>query len=203
MKKEVLISAYDRDYSWISKINPDVSVIVYRKGNKHPQQPNEIFIPKNVGRDVHTFFYHLYENYNKLMSYTFTCQDYFEDHVSNYIHIMNGNPAIWDEEAKQIIDNECWFFSTHHGYITCEPDGSPHHPGLDIPGMWKRLFKSPMPEKIGFTAAGHFCITANHVRKRPREFYKKILDILENEQIAPWIIERLEGYILDPSYEIL
>jgi hypothetical protein len=203
MNKEVLVSIYDREYSWIKKLNKDIRLSLYKKGDRMEMQPNEIFLSPNVGRDVHTFFSHLHERYYSLSDYTFTCQDYFEDHVNNYIYIMNSNPAVWNEEAKQIIENECWFFSTHHGLIYCERDGSPHHPGLNITDMWSRLFKSEMPEHVYFTAAGHFCITANQVRKRPPQFYKKIVDILANEHIAPWIIERLEGYIFDSNYEIV
>jgi hypothetical protein len=33
MKKELVIAAYDRDYSWVNKLNNDVSVTVYRKGS--------------------------------------------------------------------------------------------------------------------------------------------------------------------------
>ena len=203
MNKEVLVSIYDREYSWIKILNKDIRLSLYKKGDRMEMQPNEIFLSPNVGRDVHTFFNHLHERYYSLSDYTFTCQDYFEDHVNNYIYIMNSNPAVWNEEAKQIIENECWFFSTHHGLIYCERDGAPHHPGLNITDMWNRLFKSEMPEHIYFTAAGHFCITANQVRKRPPQFYKKIVDILANEHIAPWIIERLEGYIFDSNYEIV
>ena len=62
MKKELVIAAYDRDYSWVNKLNNDVSVTVYRKGSGGLLD-GEILITPNVGRDVHTFFYHLYNNF--------------------------------------------------------------------------------------------------------------------------------------------
>ena len=99
--KEVIISAYKRDYSWINNLNSDIKATVYRKGENF-NTPNEIFIENNVGRDVHTFFNHFVERYDTLSEYTFTTQDYFEDHVSNYLEIMNGNKDTWDTYAQQV-----------------------------------------------------------------------------------------------------
>ena len=64
MNKELIISAYEEDYSWINEINDDVKITVYRKGNEALE--NEILIKNNVGRDVHTFFYNIFKNYNIL-----------------------------------------------------------------------------------------------------------------------------------------
>jgi hypothetical protein len=197
--KEVIISAFARDFSWISELNSDIKVTVYRKGVKG--QNNEVFIENNVGRDVHTFFYHFVKNYDNLYDYTLTSQDYFEDHVSNYIEIMNGNTNTWDENSHLKL-SDCWFFNTKYGYISCDKFGNDHHPGLDIESIWNQLFLDKCPIKINFVPAGHFCVSKKHVLKRPIEFYKKILNILETDESSPWIIERLESYIFDLNYEI-
>ena len=55
MQKELVISAFVRDTSWVTKINKDVSIKKYRKG-KNLNLDNEIYIENNVGRDIHTFF---------------------------------------------------------------------------------------------------------------------------------------------------
>ena len=67
--KEIVISAYDKDYNWINQLDSEIKVTVYKKGSK--PLPNEILIEPNVGRDVHTFFYHLVHNYDTLSDYTF------------------------------------------------------------------------------------------------------------------------------------
>lgn len=198
--KEVIISAFNRDYSWITQLSPDVSVTVYRKGIDHKN--HEEFIENNVGRDVHTFYYHFVNNYHTLADYTFTSQDYFEDHVNNYLYLMNGNKDDWDSHAQQVF-SECWFFSTTWPLLMCDKSGKPHEPrDLDIEKTWNELFVDPCPIFLRFAAAGHFCVSKKHVHKRPLEFYKKILNILETEEFAPWIIERLNPYIFDMNYEI-
>lgn len=200
--KEVVISAFNRDYNyWIGKLNPDIKVTIYRKGF-NLNNPNEIFIEKNVGRDVHTFFYHIVKNYHNLLDYTFTAQDYFEDHVHNYIDIMNGDITTIQENAIQDFGG-CWFFCTQYeGKLICDKNGSPNHSGLNIEPIWNELFKINCPNYIEFTPTGHFSITREHIQKRPIFFYKKIIDILETNEQAPWIIERLEPYIFDLTFEI-
>ena len=200
--KEVVISAYDRDYHyWVNNLNKDIKVTVYRKGINY-NLADEIYLENNVGRDVHTFFYHIVNNYNNLANYTFTSQDYFQDHVHNYIDIMNGDIQILVENAVQDFGG-CWFYCTQYGgKLTCDKTGAPNHSGLDIPTIWNQLFKIDCPDEIVFTPTGHFCATREYIQKRPLSFYKKVLNILETNEQAPWIIERLEPYIFDLNYEI-
>ena len=202
--KEVIIAAYDRDYHyWLNNLNKNVKVTVYRKGINH-NLADEIYLENNVGRDVHTFFYHIVNNYNdhKLANYTFTSQDFFHDHIHNYLDIMNGDVDTLKANAVQDFGG-CWFFCTQYGgKLTCDNNGYPHHSGLDIVSVWNELFKIECPNEIVFTPTGHFCATREHIQKRPLSFYKKVLNILETNKQAPWIIERLEPYIFDLNYEI-
>ena len=60
MKIDLVISLFDKDISWLKDItNKNVYPVIYRKGDiaTHEQ---EIVIEPNVGRDVHTFFYHIF-----------------------------------------------------------------------------------------------------------------------------------------------
>lgn len=77
MEKELVIAVYDRDYtSWIKDINNDVKITPYRKGNAFPLLENKIKIEPHVGRDVHTFFWHIYNNYENLSELTYFVQDF-------------------------------------------------------------------------------------------------------------------------------
>lgn len=191
--KELVIAAYDRDYSWVTHLHPDIKVTVYKKGDQS-LKPNEILIEPNLGRDVHTFFYHLYTQYDNLSDITFFSQDYPFDHVCNYIDIINGNKDTWDSNAKQHNEG-CWFFCTQYGVLTCDIAGHPHHPGLDLKTMWNKLFDSDCPDTFNFTPTGHFAITKEQALKIPKKYYKYILNILEDFPTSPWEIERLEPYI--------
>lgn len=202
MKKELVIAAYDRDYSWVDKLDNDVSVTVYRKGSGQLLD-DETLITPNVGRDVHTFFYHLYNRYDTLSDITFFSQDYPFDHVHNYIDIINGDKDLWNKQARQSVDG-CWFFS-HYDFVLCNKTGAPHHPGvgldiLDMEKIWNDIFQIKCPNKFVFPSAGHFAISKKHVHIFPKEFYGKLVNILETQPNAPWEFERLEPYIFfNPS----
>ena len=201
MTKEVVISAYTRNYNWVYNLNENVKVTVYNK-NIETLKEGETYLP-NVGRDVHTFFYHIVNNYNNLSDYTFFSQDDPFDHVKNYIEIINGDSDIWNNCSLQKSE-DCWFFNTlwinslTGNPVTLVSDryGQPNSGRpLDIYNVWRRLFNSEMIDHLVFTPGGHFCISKKGIKSRPIEFYKTILNILENEEDSPWIIERLEPYI--------
>lgn len=216
MKKELVIAAYQRDYGWTNYINKDVKLTVYRKGQK-TERHDEIFIDNNVGQDVHTFFYHLYKNYDSLSDVTFFSQDYPFDHVHNYIDVVNANPIYWDMVARFKSDGY-WAFSTgtalnweapmpKEAYtgntLICDKSGAPHHrpSTLNIDTLWQLLFNDPAPEKYEFVPAGHFCVTRETAQGRPRELYERLVSILESSRpFCPYEVERLEAYVFNKLY---
>jgi len=221
MKKEIVIAAYDKDLNWLNGLNSNVKKTIYRKGNKN-NDINEIYIDNNKGRCVHTFFNHIFENYNNLSDITYFAQDYPFDHWENIIEIVNDTPTTQNEQLKiggyygyhwntiQVPSSNggiMWklYPSTHHGdgnILYCDSDGMPQdsNPLIDIDKYWYLFFKSTLPDRYEFIPGGHFAITKEHVKIRSKEFYKKIVDFLLEEEIAPWIIERLECYIFNPKY---
>ena len=197
MKRELVIAAYDKNYNWTCLLDSSVKKTIYLKGNvkrKPFQKLNEILIEPNIGRDVHTFFYHIVSNYDNLSDYTFFSQDHPFDHVANYTEIINGNVTCWNKFSKQ-YKNGCWFFNTYTNILERDETGCPHHCGLDIKSVYEHLFTDECPKKVKFVPSGHFCVSKECVLQNEKEFYKKILLLLETYEIMPWIIERLEPYI--------
>jgi len=195
MRKEIVIAAYDRDYSWINDIDPSVKITVYRKGSPDESKPYEIFLENNVGRDVHTFFKHIVDKYDTLAEFTFFSQDDPFDHVSNLVDMVNGDHALWTQEAMAWL-GECWFFDTNYRHLlVCDEFGGPHHPGLRLLETWQKIFDHPMPNPIHFVAAGHFCISRTQIHRKPKSFYERIVKVLEEDPESPWCIERFEVFI--------
>ena len=216
MTKQLVISAYQRDYGWIKYLNPSVEVVVYRKGPK-VEGSNELHIENNVGQDVHTFFYHIRNNYHNLSDYTLFSQDFPFDHVNNFIEIANANPMYWDMVAKMKID-EYWAFSTASALnwephmpkeaytgktLICEENGAPHHRPheLNIATLWPQIFESEVPKLFEFVPAGHVCVRKAQIRKRSPHFYNNIVQLLETRHLCPYEIERLEPYIFNSNIQ--
>lgn len=215
MRKELVIAAYQRDYGWTKYVNYDTKITPYRKGQAS-EDPREIYIENNVGQDVHTFFYHILNNYDNLADVTFFSQDYPFDHVYNYVDLINGNSTYWDMVARMKIDGY-WAFSTatalnwephmpKEAYtgntLLCDSTGAPHHrpSTLNIDTLWKELFKDPVPQKYEFVPAGHFCVTRDTAHIRSKAFYKKLVSLLESPRpFCPYEVERIESYVFDKS----
>jgi hypothetical protein len=95
--------------------------------------------------------------------------------------------------------------SKQHGegrVLVCQSNGQPQdsNPNIDVDKYWSMLFKQePPPAEYEFMPGGHFGITREHAQLRSKEFYNHVVDFLLEDEIAPWIIERLECYIFNPK----
>jgi hypothetical protein len=220
MTRELVIAAYDRYLDWLDKLNPEIKVTVYRKGEEEKQREDEIKIEPNKGRCVHSFFNHIYTNYDSLSDVTFFAQDYPFDHWEDVIEVVNNNT---EESRCQLkiggyygfhfntitvpspLGGSMWALSpsTHHGegrVLTCQSNGAPQdsNPNIDVDRYWNRFFNQDPPSEYEFMPGGHFGVTKEHAQLRSKEFYKHVVDFLLEEPVAPWIIERLECYIFNP-----
>ena len=226
MKKELVIAAYDKPIDWLSLVNSDVKKTIYRKGNALPLSENEILVEPNVGRCVHSFFNHIKNNYNNLSDYTFFAQDYPFDHWEDLIEVVNGDVETFkNRSALNIGGYYGYHFNTitvpsekggimhtmhpskHHGngkIIACYSNGMPqdHNPNINVDTYWDILFDEPKPDMYEFMPGGHFGISKEHAKLRPLDFYSKIVNLLENNETAPWLIERLECYIFNNKFKI-
>jgi hypothetical protein len=215
MRKEIVIAAYDKPLDWLSQINEDVKKTIYKKGNSLPLKDNEILIEPNIGRCVHSFFYHIYNNYDNLADVTYFGQDFPFDHWGNMIEIVNGDMSTLEKAELKIggyygfhnnTFGSAWPMYPSHQFgggvcLNCQYNGSPHDSGMNVDNIWSILFSSARPNSYDFIPGGHFAITKEQVRKRSKELYKKVLDLLEQQEKAPWEIERLECYIFNENHQ--
>ena len=224
MSTELVIAAYDGYLDWLDNVDKKVKITVYRKGEEPKQREDEILIEPNKGRCVHTFFNHLYTNYDNLSDYTFFAQDYPFDHWENVIEILNdGRPETYETTAQLKIGGYYGYHfntitipsprggcmwnlseSKQHGkgkVLVCNSNGFPQdlNPNIDVDLYWKKLFTSDVPNEYEFMPGGHFGITKKHAQLRSKDFYKQIIDLLLQDIHSPWMIERLECYIFNPE----
>ena len=221
--KEIIIAAYDKPIDWLHELNDDIKNTVYRKGNIIPLTDGEILVEPNIGRCVHTFFKHIYNNYHELSDMTFFVQDYPFDHWEDVVEVVNNNT--WRERCTLNIDGYYGFHfnsikvpspkggimhtmspSKDHEngkVISCYGNGMPHdhNSKINVDTYWDMLFEGPRPNMYEFMPGGHFGITKEHVKLRSKKLYKKITELLEEDVTSPWMIERLECYIFNPKYK--
>jgi len=197
MTKEIVVAYYKENIEWLGNVK-DYKITIY---NKSPFNiPNTIKL-KNVGREMHTYFYHIIENYDNLSDVTFFTQGNPFDHVSNYIEILNGYPQTLSNSVLSIEDAH--FFSDKPTY-KCDMYGNdiygnPYHWGLDMNVIWKTIFTSLPPEKIEFTAGCIFCVTKEQIKIRDLSFYQKCLELSIIRERSPWEYERLMSFIFNQN----
>ena len=188
----IVVARYNEDLEWTKQF---LNVIIYNKGTPLTNDFNQILL-NNVGREGHTYYKHIYDNYDNLADYTIFLQGYPFDHSPNIIYNLNiiTNLNKYINNADLRIDFE--FLSE---YIhDCNLTGYEHDPSLPLIETYERLFderKEYMDFKFG--AGAQFIVSKKKILQRPKEFYLKIVEMLDNH-ISP-----IEGYVIERFHKLI
>ncbi len=82
----IIVARYNEDLQWIK---PFVNTIVYNKGTALTEDFTQITLD-NVGREGHTYYKHIYDNYENLAEYNIFLQGNPFDHSPNIISNLNN-----------------------------------------------------------------------------------------------------------------
>ena len=184
----IVVARYNEDVKWTKQFP---NVIIYNKGKKLEDGYNEIFLD-NVGREGHTYYKYICNNYENLSDYTIFLQGNPFDHSPNIIsnltnYIYNNNLNINFEFLSEDIhisslDLQC------HKYLECK----------HIHNTWKRIFGINLNNKeCIFGAGAQFIVSKNKILNNTKDFYKNIVKILEYSinPVEGYHVERFHKYI--------
>lgn len=182
MEVQVVISRYNEDVSWLSKIiHP---VIIYDKS----ESPIKNSISrKNVGREAENIAYHIVNNYNNLATNTIFLQ---ADPIGTLKHYeMDG--IIWNINNHQINNGVLCFCSTEdRNYIIknnwCE----------NAIKLQPKLFKN-IPKYTKICVGAQYSVPKHIIQNRSLNFYKKILNMLQTGKTDAWAMEATWWEIFD------
>lgn len=181
MKKiNIVIARYNENADWSKQFK---NVIIYNKKNNLDYNCEQRLLP-NVGREGHTYFKHIYDNYDNLSDYTIFLQCNPFDHSPNIIdnlnkYIKNKNLDIDFEFLSEFI-------------LECDLSGCKHHKGLPLKDVYEKLFgKIKGNLKFKFGAGAQFIVSKKCILSRPKEFYYNIIKILEYD------IKPIEAYVIE------
>lgn len=192
--KQLIVSHYKKDISWINNVNSNIDIRIYDKGDN-----NKGFIElQNIGREPHTFFHHIIENYNLLHEWTIFSQDEYVDHVKDWVNIINDQ-STWENRSVYKF-NGAYFFSDR-GFLDADRNGAPHHPGLPMISVWESIYKNAPPENIRFVPTCHMILHKDVILKKPISFYENLKKILETDNLSPWVMERYMQIIFERDLE--
>ena len=182
----IVVARYNENLEWIKQF---LNVIVYNKGNPLTDDFNEILL-NNVGREGHTYYKHIYDNYDNLADYTIFLQGNPFDHSPNIISNLNK----YVNNRYLNIDFE---FLSETVY-NCNLNGCIHHKNLPLIEIYEKLFnkrKEYMEFKFG--AGAQFIVSKKKILQRPKEFYLKIVEMLDNN------INPIEGFVIERFHNLI
>jgi len=192
---KIVIARFNENIEWSNKYK---NVIVYNKGETLKEGYNEIILD-NVGREGHTYYKYISDNYENLDDFTIFLQGHPFDHSPNIIEQLD---IIFKKNEK--IDFE--FLSNE--IINCNLNGCRFHSNLPLLTVYKHIFNVPDPINTSidnintsidfqFGAGAQFIVSKEQILKRPKVFYDKIVNMLKNE------INPIEGFVIERFHKLI
>jgi len=185
----IIVARYNENVEWTKQFP---NVIIYNKGNKLDDGYNEVFL-NNVGREGHTYYEYIYNNYENLPDYVIFLQGRPFDHSPNII--SNLNKYINNKDLT--IDFEFLSENVIHSFLDIECNAHQRY-CKNIHKNWERVFGvSGGNHECIFGAGAQFIVSKNKILKNTKEFYKNIIKMLEysSDPVEGHSIERFHKYI--------
>ncbi|NDV28109.1 DUF3431 domain-containing protein [Desulfovibrio sp. JC010] len=211
---EIVVARYKEDVSWLAET--DYPAIIYDKGGDLVAVGGKCLksLP-NIGREGHTYFTHIIENYPVFPDYTIFLQG------DPFFHTEKITAHEVFEQAAQKIAKNAKFFGFAWFKLRCDRLGRPHDMddpkskgkwkgwGKDIPvgEVFEKLFKRPSPEQfIASAPTGNFLVARERILTRPKSFYENALELIladpDDENNTGHAFERLWQVIFNGSTHI-
>ena len=189
----------DEDIDWSNQFS---NVLIYNKGQ--PLKNYEIV--ENVGRESHTYYKYIYDNYDNLEDYTIFLQGNPFDHSP---HVIQKLYKYIDDRSKNNLNINFEFISKN--IYNCKLSLCKHH--IELKDFLLPIYNYIFDENrsletnlsFKFGAGAQFIVSKNIILERSKEFYLKIINLL-NHNINPiegFIIERFHNLILDNNKNII
>ncbi len=182
---KVIIARYQENIDWANGIK---DCIIYNKGTTTPISVHPIISLPNVGREGHTYLYHIIQNYDQLDDHTCFLQGHPFDHTPDL------------EKRLQTFDHSLSFYvlsNRVHAINLCyDPTDFSLH-GLLI-DTYRRVFGvAKTSHEFTFGAGAQFIVSRDAIRSRPKSFYENLLQIMDYSVNPP------EGFALERFWTII
>ncbi len=182
----IVIARYNENVEWSNEFR---NVVICNKGDPLPDQYNQLFL-QNVGREGHTYYKYIYDNY---------------DNLSDYIIFLQGNPF---DHSPNIITNlrkyvddpnlNIQFEFLSERILKCNLSGCKYHPGIPLINVYEKLFDTRLTRlDFIFGAGAQFIVAKQNILKHPKQFYYRIIQLLQNS------VNPIEGYVIERFHKLI
>lgn len=181
-KVTVVIASYKNDLGWLNYItNPDVNIIVIKKGNALIyERAEETIIIKNVGMCDHSFLYYISHFYDFLEDYTIFLQDYPFDHYRDTISFIN---------SKEYL----------RGFKPLAEKFIPIPPGEGTDNFIESFLDITFQGVI-FPGGAQYSVPKYNIISKPKKFWIYLYNELpwNENSFIPWWVERSWLFLYNP-----
>jgi hypothetical protein len=180
---DLVISRYLENVRWIGVVPSQYHVFLYDKG----YGTTGIKLP-NIGRESHTYLYHIVHRYNQLADYTVFAQGDPFHHLPAFFILLESVLA-----SKP--DWEAWGLE-----LECDKWGGPHQVDkLPCQEIYTAVTGKKLPEKLKFNCGAQFCVSRKNIHRIKKPAWERALKMSETMKLLPWAIERLWPYLMNPK----
>jgi len=195
---EIILARYNEDVNWLNK-KPytDYKVICYNKGDnniKINNLKNTIQLP-NVGREAHSYLYHIINNYDSLKDITIFLpgsnnMPHKNKRSTNLISYIENNKntafscaeeirteTVYDRFKDFQIDD---YLSTTQSNSQINKDSSIEKSKIRPFGNWYKSVFGENVESKCFTVNAIFAVTKKDILQNPKTHYEKLIKELGN-----------------------
>ena len=198
-KMRIVVSRYKEDIKWTRNFP---NVLIYNKGPDDIDEYAPIKLP-NVGREGHTFYRYICDNYHCLPDAVVNLQGDPFDHsphvIENLFHLQRCLNA--DRMNPFVYLSERFYNDDDLYKCVTQPSLAAH-----MRPVYNQIFEDrPENVRIRFGNGAQFLVLRETILRRPLSFYQNIVRLLEHssDPIEGYVVERLHPTIFQIPFEKL
>lgn len=192
---QIVVARYNENIEYLSYLAP--ICMIYNKGETSiPYFFKNIINLPNIGRETHTYLYHIINNYDNLAENTLFIQGKIDDHQTftlieymKNINIMAKKREIAIEKLKKKINHDKKYLD--------ELKLSVITPFDFITKILNIKFESINKKKIPIIWGANFCVSKSLILSKSIEYYKNLIKYVEYDKNPE------EGHFFERSWYII
>ncbi|WP_420147510.1 DUF3431 domain-containing protein [Spirosoma sp.] len=179
---ELVVAHYNENLNWLRNVPKELAVTVYDKSSDAVDERSVISLP-NIGREAHTYLYHLVDRYDSLADWTVFCQGKPFDHAFDFKKSLRDFVTAPDSLSTHYPQGFGWL-----GHLIDTDDNQGDRlfrswsknedgRGLDLLGFHRALFEADGPGQYTFVLGAQFVVHRSLVHQKPVSFYQHALNV--------------------------
>ena len=190
---DIVVARYKENIDWLNRFNLSGNdrLFIYNKSKDHfdVKIPFKCEYLQNIGREAHTFLYHIVKYYDDLADETLFLQGHPFDHEPSF------------ERLQGFVDGKA-DYNTYKTYDIVSLRGHHYDNGHHYHELFDIVYDKtiPYPTRYRFSSGAQYIVKKEGIIKHDKEVWQKLLEKSINHHQLPWNIERVWMYIFSDVF---